>query len=297
MKVRIGIGTGAGAGQLDAESLVGLAMAVHETRFDSLWLPEILMAPGGDPLVALAWVGAAVPAAKLGTTLLLPGRHPVRLAKELATLDRLSGGRLLVTFVPGLTRGAERRAVGVEPAERGPAMEETLPLLRRLFAGEVVTLPGPTGPIENVALSPGPLQNPFDMWLGGTARSAQERCGRIADGWLPTLLTPAEAAAGKAVVERAAADAGRTISPEHFGVSLAYATTPPQGRAALALAKMIGDRDPRDRVPLDLTQLRTLLGRFVDQGFSKFVLRPLVAPSDWRAELETLAGSVGDLQT
>jgi alkanesulfonate monooxygenase SsuD/methylene tetrahydromethanopterin reductase-like flavin-dependent oxidoreductase (luciferase family) len=117
MKVRIGVSVGVGA-TTDVGVLGQLVDDLDELDFDSLWLPEVLTVPALDPLVALAFAAAHNPRLKLGTTMLLPGRNPVRLAKELATLDMLSGGRLLVTFVPGLPRSPEAEAVGVPKGEK-----------------------------------------------------------------------------------------------------------------------------------------------------------------------------------
>src|SRR3954468_24613851 len=119
MKVRIGIGLGGAA--LPAGVFTGFVDDLDRFGFDSLWLSEVLTAPVLDPLVGLSWAGAHNPRVKLGTTMLLPGRNPMRLAKELASLDVLSGGRLLVTFVPGLGHPPERGAIGVPPKERGGA--------------------------------------------------------------------------------------------------------------------------------------------------------------------------------
>ncbi len=295
MKVRIGVG--AGAADLGGEQLGELADHLERFGFDSLWLPEILSAPGTDPLVGLAWAGAHNPRLKLGTTMLLPGRNPVRLAKQVANLDALSGGRFLVTFVPGLAQGPEREAVGVSPAERGAAIDEVLPLLRRLWAGETVSHEGPAGHFRDVAISPLPVQDPFDVWLGGMARASLERCGRLADGWLPAFCTPDEAAAGRIVVERAAAQADRVISPEHFGVSIGYATVAPSGPLRPALAARLKGRALEEVLPIGLDRLRDLLQRFIEVGFSKFVVRPMAQATDWGQELEALAESVGDLQT
>ncbi|HEY5246350.1 MAG TPA: LLM class flavin-dependent oxidoreductase [Acidimicrobiales bacterium] len=292
MKVRIGVGTGAGG--LDGPALAGLADDLVERGFDSLWLPEILTGDGADPLVGLAWAGAHNRRLKLGTTMLLPGRNPVRLV---ADLDALSGGRFLVTFVPGLARGPERDAIGVPPADRGAAIEEVLPLLRRLWAGEAVTHDGPAGRFADVSVSPRPAQDPFDVWLGGIARASLERCGRLADGWLPALCGPDEAERGRRVVEDAAAAAGRTISPEHFGMSIGYARDALDDRMAAAISIRAKGRPLDDLVPVGLGALCDLVERFVAVGFSKFVVRPVVPPADWRRELDELAGAVVDLQT
>jgi probable F420-dependent oxidoreductase len=295
--VKVRIGVSAGPGPLDSASLGALGDDLVELGFDSLWLPEVLTTPSPDPLIALAWAAAHNPSLKIGTTMLLPGRHPLRLAKQVAVLDALSEGRFLVTFVPGLARGPERRAVGVDPARRGEAMEELLPLVRRLWSGEPVTSSGPTWELHEFTLAPLPVQEPFEFWLGGMARSSLLRCGRLADGWLPSMCTPTEGSAGREVIEEAAAQAGRTISPEHFGVSIGYATSPLDDRLREALSANAKGRPLGALVPTGLPQLAELLGRFIEQGFSKFVVRPIVSPEHWRKELEALAEAVGGLQT
>src|ERR671936_170626 len=284
MKIRIGVGA-AGAASTP-ETLGELVSAIDELGFDSLWLSEVLTGPVLDPVVGLAWAAASNPRVKLGTTALLPGRNVVRMAKQLASLDVLCGGRLLVTLVPGLTYAPERDAIGVEPKRRGAVIDDALPLLRRLWAGETVSHDGPAGSFRDVTLSPLPVQQPLEVWLGGTAPAALERCGRLSDGWLPSLCTPDEAAAGRRVIEDAAARAGRTISSEHFGMSIGYATAPIDP----ATARVMTARRPRsvELTPVGLPALRALLERFIAVGFSKFVLRPVVPPSSWRAELEGL---------
>jgi probable F420-dependent oxidoreductase len=293
MKVRIGVGTGSAPATPDA--LAELVTALDELAFDSLWLSEVLTGPVLDPVVGLAWAAASNPRLKVGTTMLLPGRNVLRLAKQLASLDMLCRGRLLVTLVPGLTYSPEREAIGLDPKRRGAFIDEALPLLRHLWAGETVSHEGAAGSFRDVTLRPLPVQQPLEVWLGGTAPAALERCGRLSDGWLPSLCTPEEAAAGRAVIEDAATRAGRSISPEHFGVSIGYAAAPIDPDTARTMAA----RRPRalELTPVGWSALRALVERFVAVGFSKFVLRPVVAPASWRAELEALSAAVGDLQT
>jgi probable F420-dependent oxidoreductase len=295
MKVRIGVSVGVGA-TTDVGVLGQLVDDLDELDFDSLWLPEVLTAPALDPLVALAFAAAHNPRLKLGTTMLLPGRNPVRLAKELATLDMLSGGRLLVTFVPGLPRSPEAEAVGVPKGEKGMLMDEVMPLLRRLWSGEQVSHHGDAANFDDVVVSPQPAQQPLEFWTGGMVGAALRRCGRFADGWLPSACTPDEAAEGREVIHEAAEEAGRSISPEHFGVSIGYSHAP---LSASALQAFSGGRrgvDPEQVVPVGLDALRDHLERFIDVGFSKFVVRPILPTSSWRSELESLAAGVGDLQ-
>jgi probable F420-dependent oxidoreductase len=293
MKIRIGVG--ASGGCATPEALAELVGGLDDLGFDSLWLSEVLTGPVLDPAVGLAWAAASNPRVKLGTTMLLPGRNVMRLAKQLASLDVLSRGRLLVTLVPGLTYAPEREAIGVEPPRRGAVVDEALPLLRRLWAGERVSHEGAAGTLRDVTLAPRPLQQPLEVWLGGNAPAALERCGRLSDGWLPSLLTPEEAAAGQAVIDAAATRAGRTISREHFGVSIGYASAPLPDATARTLAA----RRPRalELTPVGWPALRRTVESFIAVGFSKFVVRPVVPPASWRSELDALAAAVGDLQT
>jgi probable F420-dependent oxidoreductase len=255
----------------------------------------VLTGPVIDPVVGLAWAAASNPRLKVGTTMLLPGRNVIRLAKQLASLDVLCRGRLLVTLVPGLTYAPEREAIGVEPKRRGAVIDEALPLLRRLWAGETVGHEGAAGSFRDVKLSPLPVQQPLEVWLGGTAPAALERCGRLSDGWLPSQCTPDEAAAGRVVIEEVAAKARRSISSEHFGMSIGYARAPIDP----AMARTMTARRPRsvELTPVGLPALRKTIESFIAVGFSKFVVRPIIPPASWRAELEALAAAVGDLQT
>jgi alkanesulfonate monooxygenase SsuD/methylene tetrahydromethanopterin reductase-like flavin-dependent oxidoreductase (luciferase family) len=170
-----------------------------------------------------------------------------------------------------------------------------LPLLRRFWAGETVSQEGVAGNFRDVKVWPVPVQDPLEVWLGGTAPAALERCGRLSDGWLPSLCTPGEAAAGRVVIEDVAARSGRTIPSEHFGMSIGYASAPIDP----ATARMMTARRPRsvELTPVGFPALRERIERFIAVGFSKFVVRPIAAPVSWRAEIEALSAAVGDLQT
>ncbi len=288
MKIRIAVGLG--QTDLDADRFAALVADLAALGFDSLWVSEVLTGPGPDPLLALATAAQLHPKLKLGTTMLLPGRNEIRLAKALATLDVLSRGRLLVTFVPGLAHGAERDAIGVPVKERGAAMEAAIPRLRRWWAGEEV---------DGVTVSPRPVQDPLELWLGGLAESSLVRCGRIGDGWLGASCTPEEARAAKATIDEAARRAGRQVDPEHFGMSIGYTHRPLDDRRLAALtARLRGrDVDPRTLVPVGYEALRDTLRSFIDVGMSKFVVRPMSVDGSWHEELAGLADAVAGLQT
>ena len=294
MKVRIGVGTRSSVSAGD--DLGRLVQDLEALGFDSLWLADILTLPADDPLTGMAYAAGRVPRLKIGTTLVLPGRNPVRLAKQLATLDQVSGGRLLLTFVLGLRRPSELEAMGTAAADRGRHVEETLPLLRRLWSEDDVTHEGELWSLHGVTVEPKPRQRPLDVWLGGSAPSALRRVGALADGWLPALCTPEEAAEGRKVIEDVAHGAGRRIDPEHFGVSIAYAHQAVPAEQVRRILARRPDAQVADMVPEGFPALRRLLERFIDAGFSKFVVGPVVAPDSWRHELEDLAAAVLELQ-
>jgi probable F420-dependent oxidoreductase len=291
MKVRIGISPGRSG--VDLESLDQLCAAIAAHHFDSLWLSEVLTSESLDPLIALGVAAARHENLKIGTTMLAPGRNAVRLAKSLATLDRLSNGRLLVTFVPGLIDAPESSVIGVVPKERGAVMDELLPLLRELLTGEPVSYSGRLGEFDAVRIRPLPVQDPLEFWMGGIAKASLVRCGRLADGWLPSLCAPEVAVAGRDVINAAANDADREISPEHFGLSVPYALRDDDATRRAIAARRVSTIP----VPLGAAALRTTLEQFIEVGFSKFVLRPLGSVAEWSAELGELSDAVGALQS
>jgi probable F420-dependent oxidoreductase len=296
MKVRIGVGLGA-SGAADADGFGSAVQAMESCGFDSLWLSEVLSTPVVGTLAGLAFAAGITRKLKLGTTLLATGRNPVRLAKELATIDRLSRGRLLLVFVPGLTTDVESQAIGVPVAERGAIIDEVLPLVRRLWSEDHVVHSGPRFAVDGLSVWPKPIQTPLEVWLGGTARSALRRAGRLSDGWLPSLCTPAEAAAGRATIEAVAAEAGRTVDPEHFGISLTYALEAVPPSQLERIARRRPGIDPQVFVPVGRAALRETLNQYIDAGVSKFVVRPAESRSTFEDELRALAEAVLPLQT
>src|SRR5437660_9199260 len=159
------------------------------------------------------------------SVLVVPGKNPVVLAKQLASLDVLSEGRLLPAFGLGAPNPIEHKAFGIAREDRAPWFEEAVPLIRRLWTEDSVDHDGPRFHYEALSILPKPVQTPPDVWLGGRAPSELRRVGRLSDGWLPSFCTPTEAAAGRQVVEEAAAGAGRAMDPEHWGALIIYTRT------------------------------------------------------------------------
>ena len=298
MKVRVGVGLGTHTLTNDAASFGPYVEAVEALGFDSLWLSERLTGDAPDPLVALALAAGRTSRLKLGTSVLvLPGRNPVVLAKELASLDRLSGGRLLPAVGLGAPAPVEHRAFGVARGERAAWFDEALPLLRRLWTEDDVHHDGDRFRVEGVTLRPRPVQDPLEVWLGGVAPSELRRCGRLGDGWLPSFCTVEDVRAGWEVVTAEAERHGRTIDPEHLGALVTYSHGPVPDRVAALLANRRPDLDPAEVVPTGLDALRARLEAFVEVGASKFVVLPLEEPARWGDELAALADVVRPLET
>jgi probable F420-dependent oxidoreductase len=259
MKIRVGYGLGTqtmGGGPLQFAFLID---ELERLRFDSLWLSERVTGAAPDPLVGLAFAAGRTRRIKLGTSVLvLPGRNPALLAKELASLDLLSGGRLLPAFGLGVADPGEQQAFGVERASRAALFDEALGLIRRFWHGDVVDHESARYHYSGLRIQPLPAQSPPDVWLGGIAPSELRRVGRLADGWLPSFITPDEALAGRATIEAVAADAGRAIDDEHFGALVPYSLTSIPERFRAAMAARRPGVDAADLLPVGVPAVREL---------------------------------------
>jgi probable F420-dependent oxidoreductase len=229
--------------------------------------------------------------------MVLPGRNPVLLAKSIASLDRLSDGRVLPAFGLGTPQAGEFQAFGVERYDRAAWFDEALPLLRRLWAEDSVTHHGERFHLDDVRVRPRPIQDPIEVWLGGAAKSELGRCGRLGDGWMPSFCTPDIAAAGMVVVDEAAEKAGRAIDREHFGVLIPYVHGELPDRLKQIITARHADAPISDIVATNTKQLDDLIHRFIDVGFSKFIVFAVDEPNSWQDELQELASEILPLQT
>lgn len=288
MKVRIGVAAGAGVVE-DGGAFLGLVDALDDLGYDSIWIPDVLTTPTLDPLAALSAAAGRRQRLKLGTHLILPGRNPVLLAKQLASVDRISNGRLLLMAVLGLRQPGELAAQGVEAADRPTMLEETMEIMRTLWRGETLDFEGRHFQYRSVSLAVTPHQDPLELWMGGQAPAALRRCGRLGEGWMPGLCTPEEAAQSRAVIEAAAAEAGRSIDDEHFGMNISWVDGPVPDEVAAAMRARRSDLDPNEMVANGVEGLTERLQAFLDVGFSKFVIRPAVTPEDWPRAVESVS--------
>jgi probable F420-dependent oxidoreductase len=275
MKVRIGISLGP-AGSPD--QFAAAVDSLEQAGVDSLWLPETVYSPVVEPFTGMAFALARTRRLKAGSGIsVLPGRHPVLVAKQLASLAGLAPGRVLPVFGLRPAQDAERALFPVPPGHRAAVFDESLELLRLLLTTERVDFSGRFFSVSGATVSPRPAK-PLDIWLGGSAPAALRRVGRLADGWLGSLLTPAEAGAAVKEIQHAAAGADREVEEDHFGLSLPVTVDGNEPSIPEPLLASIRRRrpeaDPATLVARGWDDARRMLGQYVEAGLSKFVVRP-----------------------
>ena len=235
--MRIGIqGSGQLAGSLpDPGRFRAVAELAEELGYHSIWAGEHLsfVNPILDLGVALATFAAVTRRILLGAAVvLLPLRHPGLVAKQAASLDYVSGGRLLLGVGVGGEGPGDFEAAGVPLAERGARADEGIAALRRLFAERPAAFAGRFYRFEGVSVEPAPVQpGGPPILVGGRSEAAQRRAGTLGDGWLPYLVSPRRFAAGVEAVRRHAHAAGRDPAALVHGV-VAFARVEEDGDAA-----------------------------------------------------------------
>jgi probable F420-dependent oxidoreductase len=277
LKVRLGVGLGPGGG---AAEFPGIVDELEAAGVDSLWLSEVVYGANVEPLIGMTHALARTAKLKVGTGVsVLPGRNPVLVAKQLATLAGLAPKRVLPVFGLRPARRNEWNLFPVPDGRRAAVFDESLQLLRLLLTADNVHFAGEFFQVDGVSLADRPAR-PLDIWVGGSAPSALRRVGRLADGWLGSFVTPDQAKLHVEAIKAAAADAGRQVEEDHYGLSLAVAPhgIPPElAKAALDRAPGV---DPADLVAGSWDDARRLLDRYLDAGLTKFVLRP-AGPVTW----------------
>lgn len=274
MKIRFGVGLGANTAP---DRLAPIVDHLEASGVDSLWFSELVYSPAVDPMVGMAYALARTTRLKVGTSVaVLPGRHPVLVAKQLASLAALAPKRVLPVFGLRSAIPAEREVFVVPDGERAAVFDESLRVLRSALVEDAASYTGRYFTVNGAAVLPRPVP-PLDIWLGGSAPAAFRRIGALADGWLGSFLTPGEARAGREAIERAAAKAGRQIDADHFGISLAVVDRVDgelPAELAAAARKRRPDVDPTELIAAGWDQLHRQLGAYIDAGLTKFVIRP-----------------------
>jgi probable F420-dependent oxidoreductase len=302
IKYRIGVMPGPWPAGPDGRDLFWRFVDLCErSDIDSVWFSERLSAPLPvlEPVTAMAAVAARTRRLKFGPSVLItPFRSPVLLARELAMIDYLSGGRMLPALGIGVEQEREFRAAGVPFKERGRRTDEAIAIMRRCWAEDEVTFTGEFWQLDRITVLPRPVQRPFPVWIGGNSEAAMRRAGRLGDGWIPSFITPAHFAAGVSRTQAFAAEAGREVPADHFGALVYFCLDTDPERARATAQPFI----PRGRVDDAVLGACTAFGppalvierleQYVKGGGSKFILRPMCPPE---MLLDQFAGLAADV--
>lgn len=216
----------------DPAEVVALGIEAEELGFGSVWVNHHVLnvgyvadrlgeRPYHDALVTLTWIASKTSRVRLGTSVLvMPYLHPMVLAKELATLDWLSGGRLVVGLGVG-SLPQENALLGVDYDDRGALSNEFIEVLDLLWTGNRTDFDGEHYSFEGAVSSPKPLQQPRPMILiGGNRPPALRRVGRLGDGWHGMALSPESVAKRLPTIRAAAEAAGRAEMPTEVSMRL-----------------------------------------------------------------------------
>ncbi|HWC78448.1 MAG TPA: TIGR03854 family LLM class F420-dependent oxidoreductase [Pseudonocardiaceae bacterium] len=269
MKVRFGVGLGAGTAPAE---FGGVVDRLERLGIDSLWLSEQVYSAAVDPFVGLAYALSRTSALKVGTSVaVLPGRHPVLVAKQLASLAALAPKRVLPVFGLRPARSTEHGLFPVPQGRRAAVFDESLRLLKSLLSNESVDFDGEFFSVGSARIGPLPAK-PLDIWLGGTAPGGLRRVGRFGDGWLGSFLSPVDAGRAVTTIKAAAAEAGREIEEDHFGISLSLAEDGISDELAAVLRQRNPHTDPRDLIATSWSELHRQLDGYLANGLTKFVL-------------------------
>ena len=254
---------------------------------DSLWQTDRLLSrePMLECMTAMAALAGRTRRIKFGMNVVsLALRDPVLVAKQCATIDVLSEGRLLPAFGIGSPRAPEWAALHIDTRTRGRKTDEGLEIVRRLWREDSVDFAGEHYRLTGATIAPKPVQADLPMWIGGGSEAAIQRTARIGTGWQGGPEAPAEAARIVAAIKAAATEAGRSIDDDHYGASFPYyfgrSAQPTLQRAMEAYAKRTGNDAARYFAVGDAGVIVERITEYIRAGVSKFILRPVGASGE-----------------
>jgi len=285
------IGVGLGLAQFpfsDANAFWRWVDLCEAEGIDSLWQTDRVLShqPFLDCMSVMAALAGRTRRLKFGMNVAsVPQRDPIVLAKECATIDVLSNGRLLPAFGVGSKANAYWRVTGAQFKGAGAKAEEGMEIIARLWREEHVTFHGAHYSITDATIAPRPVQQPLPLWIGGSSKAAIRRTGKLGTGWQAGSETPGELPPVIAAINQAAADHGRKIPADHFGAGFhfyfGFWDDPAVQEVAEAYRRRAEGRDPRDHLAVgDADDIVHRIQKYVEAGISKFILRPIGASDD-----------------
>ncbi len=280
------------------------AERVEELGFDSLWVSEhmLFFVPTFDAITVLAAFAARTQRILLGSAiLLLPLRHPTVVAKEVASLDIISNGRIILGVGVGGEFPREFVACGVPVKERGRRTDEAIEVMRKLWSESGVNHDGRFFHLEDANMQPKPVQKPGPpIWVAGRSEAAIKRAARLGDGYMPYLFSPERYRDSLEKVSALAQQQGRDPTAIEAGMYqfICLADTHEEARQRAIQDLSIRYNQPFDRIVDRYCVLGTpdqcaeRLGQYVEAGVRHFILVPIAPPPEMPTHLEVYAREV-----
>jgi probable F420-dependent oxidoreductase len=248
---------------------------------DSIWQTDRIISR--EPILECMSVMAALAGRtrrlKFGVNVLsLAFRDPVLVAKQCATIDFLSEGRLLPAFGIGSPLGPEWRTLNLDTKTRGRKTDEGLEIIRRLWSEDEVDFEGLHYRLSGASISPKPVQPDLPMWIGGSSEAAIRRTARLGTGWQAGAEAPAQVGPVIGAIREAAAAQGRAIDDDHYGAGIPFRFGRPDDPGLERLFEAYHERTGRDPLRYfaigDAEAIVNRIADYIAAGVSKFILRP-----------------------
>jgi probable F420-dependent oxidoreductase len=309
MDARIKVGVGFGLWSMGVpkpETIVRVAERAEQWGVDSFWLADQIMprTPDLDVVAVLSLLASRTSKIKLGpSVLLLNLRHPLLVAKAFATLDYLSGGRIVMAVGTGANL-AEYAACGIPTEARGARLDEGIQVLRTVWREPRASFHGRFYNFDNVTIEPRPQtrhNNDFgtiDLWVGGTADGALRRTARFADGYFPSLQTPEEYAKCWATIRRYAEQFGRANGRIESGIIIFCRLASSRRQALEELPNYLrpfgglGEQFISRGAFGTPDDIRERIEAYIKVGLNKFVLSPLAGPDEYAQQVEMIGKEI-----
>jgi probable F420-dependent oxidoreductase len=284
----MGVKVGVGFGSFPFESIKTFRSWLDRCEdggIDSIWQSDRILSkqPYLEPLTLLSIVAGATQRLKIGMNAVVLGfRDPVTFARQCASLDVLSEGRLLPVVGVGRGDSPEWTGTGRSAKGRGARANEALEIITRLWREENVSFEGEHYQVRDATITPRPVQDPLPLWIGGSSPAAIRRTVRFGSGWLAPLEGPEEAGKTVEAIKTEARNQGRTIPNDHYGATILYRLEagksdddfgrdqPAAVRERLAKVTVVGDAEA---VLMRISQYNAV-------GIDKFIAIPLARGED-----------------
>lgn len=254
---------------------------------DSIWQSDRVISKDKnlECMSVMAALAGATKRMKFGMNVASLGlRDPVMTAKQCATIDVLSEGRILPAFGLGSTRSRDYVATNTQTKRRGKRMDEALEIMTRLWTEEEVDFEGEHFTLTGAAIAPRPVQDPIPLWIGGSAAKAIERTARWGTGWQAGIESADQVEPVITAIKAKTDEFGRSIDFDHFGAGFGFRFGSPEEpiiqRYVEGFKKTMGKSPDAFSAIGSATEILHKIDSFKSAGAHKFILRPIASGTD-----------------